>query len=78
MAKHPAKAPATPETDTGAQTPRPDIADSMLPKPKPEAEWPFPESEHTPTREEAREMFKANPGLWSVLTTEGNITRDQC
>lgn len=36
-----------------------------------------PAPEHTPTREEAREMFKANPGLWSVLTDEGNMTRDQ-
>lgn len=32
----------------------------------------------TPTRAEAREMFKGNPGLWSVLTTEGPMTRDQC
>jgi hypothetical protein len=31
-----------------------------------------------PTRAEAREMFKANPGLWSIATADGPMTRDEC
>lgn len=42
--------------------------------PQPEAE---PVEEHTPTLAEAKEMFKDNPGLAAVLTTEGNKTRDE-
>lgn len=30
----------------------------------------------TPTVEQAREMFKENPGLAHVLTTEGSLSRD--
>lgn len=35
-------------------------------------------AEHTPTPEEAREMFAENPGLWAVLTTEGTKLRGEC
>lgn len=35
-------------------------------------------AEHTPTPEEARDMFAQNPGLWAVLTTEGNKLRGEC
>lgn len=34
-----------------------------------------PVEEHTPTPDEAREMFKENPGLAAVLTTEGTKLR---
>ena len=38
---------------------------------------PEPVEEHTPTPEEAKQMFKDNPGLAAVLTTEGNKLRDE-
>src|SRR5437868_3834787 len=57
--------------------------DSLLPPPpdteplpipaQPQAPEPMvaPVADHTPTRAEAREMFKGNPGLWSVVTDTG-------
>lgn len=44
--------------------------------PKPEAEV-EPVEEHTPTPDEAKEMFRENPCLASVLTTEGVKKRDE-
>ena len=32
--------------------------------------------EHTPTVAEAKAMFEGNPGLASVVTTEGTLHRD--
>jgi hypothetical protein len=34
-------------------------------------------AEHTPTPEEARDMFKENPGLAAVVTTEGMKLREE-
>lgn len=33
-------------------------------------------SEHTPDVAEAKQMFRDNPGLAHVLTTEGMLSRD--
>lgn len=64
------------DSDNGVTwtTPAPGLSyiDQLATEPKVAA------AEHTPTREEAKAMFAENPGLWSVLTTEGTVTRDQC
>lgn len=60
-----------------ADTQMPDEAQTE----EPQAD-PIPETvaandlEKDPTPDEARAIFKENPGLWSVKTTEGTLCRD--
>lgn len=52
-------------------------AASAEPEPEPEPDTPAVVGAD-PTRDEARAMFKDNPGLANVLTDTGWMSRDEC
>jgi hypothetical protein len=64
-----------PEQGASAST---DPAPSDAGDPPPPAPAPTVEPERLPTRAEARQMFKERPGLASVFTDEGTLSRDEC